>query len=105
MEDEIKNQDIIDFRYKLIEFGCAKSYLVSGVSCNDGHSHDSLEYQSWGKSMDVGVDSAARILGKPYALRGGLGTCQEKPDCDGACPMLVDSIQERLKIGPTRSQC
>lgn len=29
-----------------------------------GHSHDSLEYQSWGKSMDVGVDSAARILGE-----------------------------------------
>ncbi len=69
MEDEIKNQDIIDFRYKLIEFGCAKSYLVSGVSCNDGHSHDSLEYQSWGKSMDVGVDSAARILGEYRPFR------------------------------------
>lgn len=29
-----------------------------------GHSHDSLEYEQWGKSMDVGIDSAARILGE-----------------------------------------
>ena len=29
-----------------------------------GHSHDSLEYEQWGKSMDVGIDSAARIFGE-----------------------------------------
>lgn len=29
-----------------------------------GHSHDSMEYEPWGRSMDVGVDSAYRILGK-----------------------------------------
>lgn len=29
-----------------------------------GHSHDSLEHIPWGKSMDVGVDSARRILGE-----------------------------------------
>ena len=29
-----------------------------------GHSHDSLEYEAWGKSMDVGVDAAFRILGQ-----------------------------------------
>lgn len=29
-----------------------------------GHSHDSLEYEQWGKSMDVGIDSAARVLGE-----------------------------------------
>jgi len=29
-----------------------------------GHSHDSLEYEKWGKSMDVGVDAAARVLGE-----------------------------------------
>tara|TARA_R110000868_G_scaffold76573_4_gene220147 strand:- start:4544 stop:5035 length:492 start_codon:yes stop_codon:yes gene_type:complete len=34
-----------------------------------GHSHDSLEYQAWGKSMDVGVDSAARILGEYRPFR------------------------------------
>lgn len=35
-----------------------------------GHSHDSLEYQPWGKSMDVGVDTAARILGeyRPFSF-------------------------------------
>lgn len=32
-----------------------------------GHSHDSLEYAPWGKSMDVGIPSANRILGK-YTL-------------------------------------
>ena len=34
-----------------------------------GHSHDSLEYQAWGKSMDVGVDSAARLLGEYRPFR------------------------------------
>ena len=29
-----------------------------------GHSHDSLEHEQWGKSMDVGIDSAARIFGE-----------------------------------------
>lgn len=36
-----------------------------------GHSHDSLDVNgSWGKSMDVGVDSAYRILGeyRPFSL-------------------------------------
>ena len=37
-----------------------------------GHSHDSLDTHNseWGKSMDVGVDSAARILGeyRPFRL-------------------------------------
>ena len=36
-----------------------------------GHSHDSMETEAWGRSMDVGVDSAARILGeyRPFSLR------------------------------------
>lgn len=29
-----------------------------------GHSHDSMEHEDWGRSMDVGVDSAYRILGE-----------------------------------------
>lgn len=29
-----------------------------------GHSHDSLEHEVWGKSMDVGIDSSKRILGE-----------------------------------------
>jgi calcineurin-like phosphoesterase family protein len=29
-----------------------------------GHSHDSMEKEPWGRSMDVGVDSAYRILGE-----------------------------------------
>lgn len=29
-----------------------------------GHSHDSMEHEAWGRSMDVGVDSAYRILGE-----------------------------------------
>lgn len=35
-----------------------------------GHSHDSLEHMPYGKSMDVGVDSAYRILGsyRPFSL-------------------------------------
>ena len=35
-----------------------------------GHSHDSLEREVWGKSMDVGVDSSFRINGeyRPFAL-------------------------------------
>jgi calcineurin-like phosphoesterase family protein len=35
-----------------------------------GHSHDSLEYEQWGKSMDVGVDSAYKILGeyRPFSF-------------------------------------
>lgn len=28
-----------------------------------GHSHDSLEWEQWGKSMDVGVPSAYRLFG------------------------------------------
>lgn len=35
----IVNQDIIDFRYKLIEWGLAKDYLVTSVVCNDGHTN------------------------------------------------------------------
>ena len=36
-----------------------------------GHSHDSMEHETWGRSMDVGVDSAYRILGeyRPFNLR------------------------------------
>jgi len=36
-----------------------------------GHSHDSMEREAWGRSMDVGVDSAARILGeyRPFSFR------------------------------------
>lgn len=36
-----------------------------------GHSHDSMEREPWGRSMDVGVDSAFRILGeyRPFSLR------------------------------------
>lgn len=34
MKEEIKNQDIIDFRYELIEKMCAKHYSF-GVICND----------------------------------------------------------------------
>jgi calcineurin-like phosphoesterase family protein len=35
-----------------------------------GHSHDSMEHEAWGRSMDVGVDSAARILGeyRPFSF-------------------------------------
>jgi calcineurin-like phosphoesterase family protein len=35
-----------------------------------GHSHDSMEKEPWGRSMDVGVDSAYRILGayRPFSL-------------------------------------
>lgn len=32
-----------------------------------GHSHDSLEHIPWGKSMDVGITTAARVLGE-YTL-------------------------------------
>jgi calcineurin-like phosphoesterase family protein len=36
-----------------------------------GHSHDSMEDEVWGRSMDVGVDSAARITGeyRPFSYR------------------------------------
>lgn len=35
-----------------------------------GHSHDSMEHEAWGRSMDVGVDSAYRILGeyRPFSF-------------------------------------
>lgn len=35
-----------------------------------GHSHDSMEDTPWGRSMDVGVDSAFRILGefRPFSF-------------------------------------
>ena len=35
-----------------------------------GHSHDSMEHTVWGRSMDVGVDSAYRILGeyRPFSF-------------------------------------
>jgi calcineurin-like phosphoesterase family protein len=35
-----------------------------------GHSHDSLEKEVWGRSMDVGIDSANRILGeyRPFSF-------------------------------------
>lgn len=35
-----------------------------------GHSHDSMEHEVWGRSMDVGVDSAYRILGeyRPFSF-------------------------------------
>jgi|CXWL01.1.fsa_nt_gi calcineurin-like phosphoesterase family protein len=35
-----------------------------------GHSHDTLEKEPWGRSMDVGVDPANRILGRyePFAI-------------------------------------
>ncbi len=36
MEDEIINQDIIDFRYKLIDASCGDSYVVNGTFCSDG---------------------------------------------------------------------
>lgn len=35
-----------------------------GSWCLYGHSHDSMEKEPWGRSMDVGVDSAYRILGE-----------------------------------------
>lgn len=36
-----------------------------------GHSHDSMEKEPWGRSMDVGVDSAFRILGeyRPFSYQ------------------------------------
>lgn len=36
-----------------------------------GHSHDSMEREPWGRSMDVGVDSANRILGeyRPFSFQ------------------------------------
>jgi len=34
MREKIKNQDIIDFRYELIEKMCSERYLF-GVICND----------------------------------------------------------------------
>ena len=42
-----------------------------GSWCLYGHSHDSMENEAWGRSMDVGVDSAFRILGeyRPFSLR------------------------------------
>ncbi len=35
-----------------------------------GHSHGSLESKPWGKSMDVGIDSAYRLFGeyRPFSL-------------------------------------
>ena len=35
-----------------------------------GHSHSSLENQPWGKSMDVGVDNAKKLLGeyRPFSI-------------------------------------
>ena len=41
MDGTITNQDIIDFRYKLIDLACGESYIV-GVICNDG-SNDMTE--------------------------------------------------------------
>lgn len=35
MKKEIKNQDIIDFRHKLINLYCSDKYYL-GVICNDG---------------------------------------------------------------------
>ena len=32
----IKNKDIIEFRYKLIDYLCSERYLVSSVICTDG---------------------------------------------------------------------
>ena len=36
-----------------------------------GHSHDSLEYIEYGKSMDVGVESAIRLFGeyRPFSIK------------------------------------
>ena len=34
----IKNQDIIDFRHKLIDLYCSDRYCL-GVCCNDGHTN------------------------------------------------------------------
>ena len=34
-KEKIKNQDIIDFRYELIDKICSERY-VFGVACNDG---------------------------------------------------------------------
>lgn len=38
MNEEIKNQDIIDFRYALIEKSCSDTYYF-GVLCNDGYTN------------------------------------------------------------------
>ena len=38
-KDEIRNQDIIDFRYKLIDYACSKSYDVTGWVCNDNYTN------------------------------------------------------------------
>ena len=32
----IRNEDIIKFRYELINQFCAKTYYINGVACNDG---------------------------------------------------------------------
>lgn len=35
-----------------------------------GHSHSNLEYEEWGRSIDVGIDNAYRLFGeyRPFAL-------------------------------------
>ena len=35
-----------------------------GVMHLYGHSHSTLEYNQWGKSMDVGIDNAIKLLGE-----------------------------------------
>lgn len=49
-----------------------------------GHSHDSIDKhpnQPWGKSMDVGIDSAYRILGeyRPFNIKEVIGILSKRP--------------------------
>lgn len=37
--DEIRNEDIIEFRYKLIDWLCADGYYVTSMVCNDNHTN------------------------------------------------------------------
>ena len=49
-----------------------------------GHSHDAIDKhpnQPWGKSMDVGIDSAYRIVGqyRPFNVKEVLGILSKRP--------------------------
>lgn len=46
-----------------------------------GHSHDNLEKEEWGKSMDVGVDAAYRITGeyRPFSIKEVVDILSKRP--------------------------
>lgn len=58
-----------------------------------GHSHGSLEAEPWGKSIDIGITNAARILGewRPFNYHTEL-----KPIMDQRTIKFVDHHTERL---------